>query len=193
MLTKIARRLVEHNSSPPVEELKKAAVLLALSDADDPELLYTLRSSKMSSHGGEVAFPGGMYELEDKSLEQTALRESYEETGLNSQDVRILGTLDTTVSRFNVSVTPYVGVVPVDTDLNSDSDEIDACFKVPLSFFLEDKRHRNDFRERGDESFFMPAYKYDSFIIWGLTAMITVNFLNLTLDAGIDLQGKGRG
>ena len=186
MLTKIARRLVEHNSSPPVEELKKAAVLLALSDADDPELLYTLRSSKMSSHGGEVSFPGGMYELEDESLEQTALRESYEETGLNSQDVRILGTLDTTVSRFNVSV-------PVDTVLNSDSDEIDACFKVPLSFFLEDKRHRNDFIERGDESFFMPVYKYDSFIIWGLTAMITVNFLNLTLDAGIDLQGKGRG
>ena len=136
MLTKIARRLVEYNSSPPVEELKKAAVLLALSDSDDPELLYTLRSSKMSSHGGEVAFPGGMYELEDESLEQTALRESYEETGLNSQDVRILGTLDTTVSRFNVSVTPYVGIVPVDADLNSDSDEIDACFKVPLSFFF---------------------------------------------------------
>ena len=65
--------------------------------------------------------------------------------------------------------------------------------KFHCHFFLEDKRHRNDFIERGDESFFMPAYKYDSFIIWGLTAMITVNFLNLTLDAGIDLQSKGRG
>jgi 8-oxo-dGTP pyrophosphatase MutT (NUDIX family) len=193
MLTKIAKKLNEHNSSPPVKKLKKAAVLLALSDANDPELLYTLRSSKVSSHGGEVSFPGGMHELADESLEQTALRESYEETGLKSEDVRIIGTLDTTVSRFNVSVTPYVGVVPVDTALNSDSDEIDACFKVPLSFFLEDKRFRNDFIERGDESFFMPAYKYDSFIIWGLTAMITVNFLNLTLDAGIDLQSKGRG
>ena len=63
MLTKIARRLVEHNSSPPVEELKKAAVLLALSDSDDPELLYTLRSSKMSSHGGEVAFQEGCMSL----------------------------------------------------------------------------------------------------------------------------------
>jgi|TARA_B110000196_G_scaffold320006_1_gene340005 8-oxo-dGTP pyrophosphatase MutT (NUDIX family) len=193
MLTKIARRLIEHNSSPPVEELRKAAVLLALSDSENPELLYTLRSSKVSSHGGEVSFPGGMYELEDKSLEHTALRESFEETGLESKDVKILGTLDTTVSRFNVSVTPYVGIVPVDTALNSDSDEIDACFKVPLSFFLEDKRFRNDLIERGDESFFMPAYKYDSFIIWGLTAMITVNFLNLTLDAGIDLQSKGKG
>jgi len=63
---------------------------------------------------------------------------------------------------------------------------------VPLSFFLQDKRYRNDFIQRGEESFYMPAYKYDSFIIWGLTAMITVNFLNLTLDAGIDLQDKGR-
>ena len=192
MLTKIAKRLNQHNSTPPVKELKKAAVLLALSNADDPELLYTLRSSKVSSHGGEVSFPGGMYELSDKSLEETALRESYEETGLRSEDVKILGTLDTTVSRFNVSVTPYVGIVPVDANFNSDSDEIDACFKVPLSFFLEDKRYRNDFIQRDKESFYMPAYKYDSFIIWGLTAMITVNFLNLTLDAGIDLQDKGR-
>jgi hypothetical protein len=81
--------------------------------------------------------------------------------------------------------------VPDQAELNTDSDEIDACFKVPLSFLLQDKRHRNDFIQKENESFYMPAYKYDSFIIWGLTAMITVNFLNLTLDAGIDLQSKG--
>ena len=191
MLNKISKILESNISSPPVEELKKAAVLLALSDEEDPKLFYTLRSNKVSSHGGEVAFPGGMEEDSDLSLEETALRETEEETGLIRSQVKVLGSLDTTVSRFNISVTPFVGVVPIEVDINSESPEIDACFKVPLSFLLEDKRHRNDHIERGDESFYMPAYKFDSYIIWGLTAMITVNFLNLTLDAGIDLKGKG--
>jgi 8-oxo-dGTP pyrophosphatase MutT (NUDIX family) len=191
MLSKIEKKLENYQNIPPVDNLRKAAVLLALSDTDDPSLLYTLRSNKVSSHGGEVAFPGGMLEDSDASLEETALRESEEETGLDRSSVRILGALDTTVSRFKVSVTPYVGVVPDQAELNTDSDEIDACFKVPLSFLLQDKRHRNDFIQKENESFYMPAYKYDSFIIWGLTAMITVNFLNLTLDAGIDLQSKG--
>lgn len=191
MLNKISKRLEKNVSTPPVKELRKAAVLLALSDEDDPQLLYTLRSNKVSSHGGEVAFPGGMQEKIDASLEETALRESEEETGLLRTEVKMLGSLDTTVSRFNISVTPFVGVIPSDVNINSDSAEIDACFKVPLSFLLEDKRHRNDLVERENESFYMPAYKFNSYIIWGLTAMITVNFLNLTLDAGIDMKTKG--
>jgi|TARA_B110000914_G_C15518034_1_gene475002 8-oxo-dGTP pyrophosphatase MutT (NUDIX family) len=191
MLNKISKRLEKNVSTPPVKELRKAAVLLALSDEYDPQLLYTLRSNKVSSHGGEVAFPGGMQEKSDASLEETALRESEEETGLLRTEVKMLGSLDTTVSRFNISVTPFVGVIPSDVNINSDSAEIDACFKVPLSFLLEDKRHRNDLVERENESFYMPAYKFNSYIIWGLTAMITVNFLNLTLDAGIDMKTKG--
>jgi 8-oxo-dGTP pyrophosphatase MutT (NUDIX family) len=191
MLNKISKRLEKNVSTPPVKELRKAAVLLALSDEYDPQLLYTLRSNKVSSHGGEVAFPGGMQEKIDASLEETALRESEEETGLLRTEVKMLGSLDTTVSRFNISVTPFVGVIPSDVNINSDSAEIDACFKVPLSFLLEDKRHRNDLVERENESFYMPAYKFNSYIIWGLTAMITVNFLNLTLDAGIDMKTKG--
>jgi hypothetical protein len=84
-----------------------------------------------------------------------------------------------------------VGIVPPDIKLNNDSEEIEACFRVPISFLLEDKRHRNDHIKKNGESFFMPAYRFESFIIWGLTAMMTVDFLNITLDAGIDLKTKG--
>ena len=62
---------------------------------------------------------------------------------------------------------------------------------MPLSFLLEDKRYRNDEINRNGDIFFMPAYSYDSYIIWGLTAMITVDFLNIALDANIDLKTKG--
>jgi 8-oxo-dGTP pyrophosphatase MutT (NUDIX family) len=191
MLDKITNKIQTYSGNPPVAELRKAAVLIAVTDSKDPELIYTLRSNKVGSHGGEVSFPGGMYEEQDDSLENTALRESEEETGLDRKKVEILGPIDTVVSRFNISVTPYVGVVPHDIELNDNSDEIEACFRVPLSFLLRDERHRNDEINRNGDIFFMPAYEYNSYIIWGLTAMMTVDFLNIALDAGIDLKSKG--
>lgn len=191
MLDKITEKIKLYSGTPPVDELRQAAVLIAITESEDPELIYTLRSNKVGSHGGEVSFPGGMFETEDKNLQDTALRESHEETGLDRSKVKILGSIDTVVSRFNISVTPYVGIVPSDIELNDNSDEIEACFRVPLSFLLEDKRHRNDEINRNGDIFFMPAYSYDSYIIWGLTAMITVDFLNIALDANIDLKTKG--
>tara|TARA_X000000368_G_scaffold158885_1_gene125191 strand:- start:226 stop:804 length:579 start_codon:yes stop_codon:yes gene_type:complete len=191
MLDKITEKIKLYSGTPPVDELRQAAVLIAITESEDPELIYTLRSNKVGSHGGEVSFPGGMFEVEDKNLQDTALRESHEETGLDRSKVNILGSIDTVVSRFNISVTPYVGIVPSDIELNDNSDEIEACFRVPLSFLLEDKRYRNDEINRNGDIFFMPAYSYDSYIIWGLTAMITVDFLNIALDANIDLKTKG--
>ena len=174
--------------SDPKSDLPKAAVLIALTEEENPEVIYTLRSNKVSSHQGEVSFPGGMQEESDTSLIITALRESEEEIGLPQNCVKILGSLDTMVSRFNVSVTPFVGVIPGDVELNTSSEEIEACFRVPLSFLLKDKRYRNDEVNRNGETFYMPAYKYSSYVIWGLTAMITVNFLNRALDAKIDMS-----
>ena len=191
MLDKITEKIKLYSGTPPVDELRQAAVLIAVTESENPELIYTLRSNKVGSHGGEVSFPGGMFEIEDKNLQDTALRESHEETGLDRSKVNILGSIDTVVSRFNISVTPYVGIVPSDIELNDNSDEIEACFRVPLSFLLEDKRYRNDEINRNGDIFFMPAYSYDSYIIWGLTAMITVDFLNIALDANIDLKTKG--
>ena len=132
-----------------------------------------------------------MFETEDINLENTALRESEEETGLDKTKVNIIGPIDTVVSRFNISVTPYVGVVPDNIILNDNSEEIEACFRVPLSFLLKDQRYRNDEINRNGDKFFMPAYEYDSYIIWGLTAMMTVDFLNVALDANIDLKTEG--
>ena len=191
MIEKITEKIKGYSGRPPVEELRKAAVLIALTDSNEPELIYTLRSKKVGSHGGEVSFPGGMYEEVDKNLEHTALRESEEETGMDSSKVNILGPLDTVVSRYNISVTPYVGIVPENVSLNNKSEEIESCFKVPLSFLLRDERHRNDEIKRDGDIFFMPAYQYDSYIIWGLTAMMTVDFLNIALEAKIDLKTKG--
>jgi len=184
--------------SVPEADLPEAAVLIAITEEEEPKIIYTLRSNKVSSHRGEVSFPGGMKEDSDRSLIDTSLRESEEEIGLPQDCVEIIGSLDTMVSRFNISVFPFVGIIPKEVVLNTNSDEIEACFRVPLSFLMKDERYRNDEVNRNGETFFMPAYKYSSYIIWGLTAMITVNFLNRALNAQIDMskpftiEGEGR-
>lgn len=188
MLRKIKTNLKGFIGSSPIEELPKAAVLLAITAEEEPELIYTLRSNKVSSHKGEVAFPGGREEEGDLSLADTALREAEEEIGLDRNLVEILGSLDTTVSRYGISVTPYVGIIPPNPNLNESSSEIESYFRVPISYLANDIRHRNDKVTEGGETFFMPAYKYNEYIIWGLTAMITVNFLRLGLDKEIDLS-----
>jgi len=188
MLRKIKTNLKGFIGSPPIEDLPKAAVLLAITAEEEPELIYTLRSNKVSSHKGEVAFPGGREEEGDLSLADTALREAEEEIGLDRNLVEILGSLDTTVSRYGISVTPYVGIIPPNPNLNESSSEIESYFRVPISYLANDIRHRNDKVTEGGETFYMPAYKYNEYIIWGLTAMITVNFLRLGLDEEIDLS-----
>ena len=104
MLENIREKISAYTGTPPIEELKKAAVLIAVTDGSEPELIYTLRSNKVGTHGGEVSFPGGMYEEEDGDLKFTALRESEEETGLDISKVDVLGPTDTVVSRFNLSL-----------------------------------------------------------------------------------------
>ena len=188
MLRKIKTNLKGFIGSPPIEDLPKAAVLLAITAEEEPELIYTLRSNKVSSHKGEVAFPGGREEEGDLSLADTALREAEEEIGLDRNLVEILGSLDTTVSMYGISVTPYVGIIPPNPNLNESSSEIESYFRVPISYLANDIRHRNDKVTEGGETFYMPAYKYNEYIIWGLTAMITVNFLRLGLDKEIDLS-----
>ena len=188
MLRKIKTNLKGFMGSSPIEDLPKAAVLLAITAEEEPELIYTLRSNKVSSHKGEVAFPGGREEEGDLSLADTALREAEEEIGLDRNLVEILGSLDTTVSRYGISVTPYVGIIPPNPNLDESSSEIESYFRVPISYLANDIRHRNDKVTEGGETFFMPAYKYNEYIIWGLTAMITVNFLRLGLDKEIDLS-----
>ena len=188
MLRKIKTNLKGFNGSPPIEDLPKAAVLLAVTAEEEPQLIYTLRSNKVSSHKGEVAFPGGREEQDDSTLADTALREAEEEIGLDRNLVEVLGSLDTTVSRYGISVTPYVGIIPPNPNLDESSSEIESFFRVPISYLANDIRHRNDKVTEGGETFYMPAYKYNEYIIWGLTAMITVNFLRLGLDKEIDLS-----
>ncbi|GGJ79538.1 CoA pyrophosphatase [Pseudomonas matsuisoli] len=166
----------------------EAAVLVPITRTDEPELVLTLRASGLSTHGGEVAFPGGRRDLEDAGLADTALREAHEEIGLPPGLVEVVGPLSTLVSKHGIKVTPYVAVIPSYVEYVPNDDEIAAVFSVPLGFFLTQPRestHRIDHQGR---SWYVPCYRYEGFKIWGLTAMVIVELINVVYDAGIVLD-----
>ncbi|ACR10657.1 NUDIX hydrolase [Teredinibacter turnerae] len=158
---------------------RQAAVLLALSDRPkgQEEILLTLRAVHLSSHSGEVAFPGGKWEPGDPDLYATALREAEEEVGLVPQVFSFLGELQPSYTRQGTRVTPYVGRIPADVDLAPNPSELDELFWFPLAELVADKRVRTDVFEWRGEEYWSPAYRYAGHIIWGFTARVLVEFL----------------
>ena len=100
------------------QSAKRAAVLVPFFEREgDYHLLFTLRTSNMPAHKGDVSFPGGRADKKDASLLHTALRESEEELGLRPSDVQQIGPLDDLrTMASNYVVTPYVGVIPYPYD-----------------------------------------------------------------------------
>ena len=150
MVEDVVKRLETYRPRKIVtpQPLPQAAVLMPITRAEAPELILTLRASDLSTHGGEVAFPGGRRDPEDADLIRTALRESQEEVGLDPHCVQVAGSLSQLVSRHGIEVTPYVGIVPQGLQYCANADEIDSIFSVPLDFFAQDARettHRIDY------------------------------------------------
>jgi 8-oxo-dGTP pyrophosphatase MutT (NUDIX family) len=190
MLDELLRRISSHTPGTlgTGTRFPEAAVLLPITRSNEPELVLTLRASSLSTHGGEVAFPGGRRDPEDPDLVFTALREAEEEIGLPPGLVEVVGPLGELISKHGIKVTPYVGVIPDYVEYRPNDSEIAAVFSVPLAFFREDARehtHRIDYQGR---SWYVPSYRYGEFKIWGLTAIMIVELMNVLFDSDIDLH-----
>lgn len=189
MIEEIKYKLNSSNSEKPSGR-PQASVLIAILNygeyIESPELIYTQRSGHLSTHSGEVSFPGGKAEDGDVSLFDTALRESNEEMSLNGEDVTMLGKLDYLISRHKIEVNPFIATVDKAQDLEA-NEEIQEIFTVPLSFLLDPKNIKRESIERQGSVWEVPTWSLKNQKIWGLTAMITVNFLNVCFDANIEI------
>ena len=168
------------NHQPTLLSLNKprAGVLVPMVAEDEPALLLTVRASHLNSHPGDVAFPGGMWETSDADLQQTALRETDEELNIPPDRVNVLGPLSTGLSKTGVQVYPYVGVIERLDGCRASPDEIESWFTVPWSFFATTEPELQPIRRHGIE-FHLPHFRYERWHIWGLTAMILLELINL--------------
>ena len=187
MIDSIKQKLEKLNPSKPTN-LKKAGVLIAILNYDEyidsPSIIYTQRSSIVSTHSGEVSFPGGMMEDIDTDLYQTALRESHEEMNLDPSIVTKIGRLNYLISRYDIEVNPFVAVIDEKPNLDGNS-EIEEIFEVPIEFLLNKNNMTTQTFQRDNMKLEMPTWYYNDQKIWGLTAMITADLLNICFDANI--------
>lgn len=169
-------------------EWPEAAVLVTLSDEDDPQVLLGRRALHLPSHPGEVAFPGGKREPEDATPWVTARREAFEEVGIPAELVRPLGEQDSLLTRTGFEVYPCIAAIPTELDLVVDEGEFDSVFRAPLRTFADQELFCLEEMSHGDNVYKVPHYQVGQDNIWGVTAAILARLANLAYDAGLDLQ-----
>lgn len=176
----------------------KAGVLILLKNfgeyKKDPHIIFTKRSSKLSSHPGEVSFPGGKFEEQDLNLLATAVRESEEEIGIKKLNLEHLGKLPYLISKHNIEVHPFIAALKEDQEFIA-NEEIESIFSVPVSYLKNNQNaHIHEFN-RQNHNVRISTWHYNEYVIWGLTAMIAAEFINTCFDgnviADMDLIRKG--
>lgn len=178
-----------------------AAVVVPLVEQDgEPALLFEVRSSQLAWQPGEICFPGGRIEPEDADAEAAAVRETYEELRLRQGELTIVGPQDYVVSPIGVIVYPFVGYISGAARIRPNPEEVAEIFTVPLDFFIANDPvvatmevatkpaagfplqllpagYPTGWRPR--TAYPVLFYKYERYVIWGLTARIVNNFANV--------------
>ena len=162
----------------PAGSKGRAAVLMGLLDSGgEPTFLLTKRTQDVATHKGQICFPGGVEESGDRSLWETALRETGEEVGIGPEYVELLGRFHDYQAVTDTSVACYVGYLKPGFSLTPSPSEVERVLQVPYAFF-RDTRPRIETRHREGRP--IPVYFYDfkGDSIWGLTARMIKDFLD---------------
>ena len=169
----------------PAGPLIPAAVLLPIVDhAGEPYVLFAKRTDRVGHHKGQISFPGGVVDPEDRSALEAALRECEEEIALPREAVEPLGTLDDTETfATQFVITPFVGVVRRAVAWQPDGAEIEKVIEVPFELLAAEGSFRVEHWERDGVTRPIYFFDYEGETIWGATARILKQYLDLLASA----------
>jgi len=159
---------------------KIAAVLFPLIEKNNElKVILTTRSKDLPSHPGQVCFPGGKLEKADKNIIECAKRESFEEVGIKSDQINLLGQLDDCITGTNFKVTPVIGLIDSNYIPVLQENEVADIFEVPLDYFIEKNNQKIEYANYKNKSYSYYQYNWKNKKIWGSTARIIVNFCEI--------------
>ncbi len=157
----------------PPTEMKTASVLIAIVlREEEPTVVFTRRTQHLSSHAGQIAFPGGRADPVDATQHLTALREAEEEIGIDPSQVHIIGAMDTYQTGSGYRVSPIIGLIKPPVTFKANPDEVSEIFEVPLSFLMEAGHYQKIQRDWKGVARHTYAIPYHDHYIWGVTAGI---------------------
>jgi 8-oxo-dGTP pyrophosphatase MutT (NUDIX family) len=163
--------------------LRPSAVLVPLfvGVEDEPHVVFTRRVETLASHAGQVSFPGGSRDPEDRDELATALRECEEELGLPPTNVRPLGRLDDVPVITGFKITPWIGRIPAGFGYRPSSSEVARVFEVPLAALVDPERtrFRIEHREWWGHTHEVPFFEHGGEVIWGATGRILLQLLEV--------------
>ena len=166
--------LLTDASFADLDRTADAAVLIAVTECNDPTVLLTQRPRTMRDHPGQVAFPGGKIEDGEDAVE-AALREAWEELGIQGEKVRVIGTTDRYQTGTGFDITPVLATVPADLAIRPDPREVESWFEAPLSKLMDRSAwSENDVFWKGSMRHYYEM-DHEGYRIWGVTAAICIN------------------
>jgi len=174
--------IAEHKPQRIYEATRdQSAVLIPIFEKDGSlYIVFIRRSDRVAYHKGQISFPGGKRDPEDTDLKETALRESWEEIELRADDVTIVGQLDDIkTSTSNFIVTPFVGLIPYPYKFKKSDFEHEEVFDIPLSALAYEAKTWQEESMLDNQPMISCFYDYDGRIIWGATARIVAQLLEL--------------
>jgi 8-oxo-dGTP pyrophosphatase MutT (NUDIX family) len=164
----IKKQLPESPNIMGKEEFVNTAVLVSLvQNKGHYHFLFEERASSIRQ-GGEICFPGGLYQENDKTLNQTAIRETIEELNVDESQIEIIGSMDTLLAPMGVTVDPYIGILHIHdiNQLQYDRNEVSRIFMLPVSFFQKNppeiyqvklKAHPYEKQKNGETKILLPV------------------------------------
>lgn len=162
----------ESRFAPP--NPRPAAVLIAVTERDEPGVLLINRPQTMRQHAGQVAFPGGKLDPGEDAV-QAALREAEEELSLVPRSVRIIGSSDRYITGSGFAITPVLATIAPDMPIIPNPEEVDGWFEAPLRHILDPANHVQKTRQFNGRTHPYIEIAWQEQRIWGITAAIIVN------------------